>query len=82
VADFNTPVTDVLKAINAASPALASQIIPDRVHPQQGGHWIMTESLLKSWQAPSLVTSVAIDAGGVKPTAEAANTSRHRSHPR
>jgi lysophospholipase L1-like esterase len=73
VADFNTPVTDVLRAINAASPALAPQIIPDRVHPQQGGHWIMAESLLKSWQAPSLVTSVAIDAG-VKPTAEAANT--------
>ena len=33
----------------------------------------MAESLLKSWQAPSLVTSVAIDAGA-KPTAEAANT--------
>ena len=73
VADFNTPVTDVLQAINAASPALAPQVIPDRVHPQQGGHWIMAESLLKSWQAPSLVTSVAIDAG-VKPTAEVANT--------
>ena len=73
VADFNTPVTDVLKAANAASPALASQIIPDRVHPQQGGHWVMAESLLKRWQAPSLVTSVAIDAG-IKPTADAANT--------
>ncbi len=73
VADFNTPVTDVLKAISAASPALATQVIPDRVHPEQGGHWVMTESLLKSWQAPSLVTSVAIDAG-VKPTSEAANT--------
>ncbi len=74
VADFNTPVTDVLKAINAASPALAQQVIPDRVHPQQGGHWIMAESLLKSWQAPSLVTSVNIDAGS-KPSAEAVNTS-------
>jgi lysophospholipase L1-like esterase len=73
VADFNTPVTDVLKAINAASPALAAQVIPDRVHPQQGGHWIMTESLLKIWKAPSLVTSVAIDAGA-KPSADAANT--------
>jgi lysophospholipase L1-like esterase len=73
VVDFNTPVTAVLKAINAASPALARQVIPDRVHPQQGGHWIMAESLLKSWQAPALVTSVAIDAGA-KPSAEAANT--------
>jgi hypothetical protein len=33
----------------------------------------MAESLLKSWQAPSLVTSVAIDAG-IKPAAEAVNT--------
>ncbi len=73
VTDFNTPVTDVLKAINAASPALAQQVIPDRVHPEQGGHWIMTESLLKTWHAPSLVTSVAIDAGG-KPSANASNT--------
>jgi lysophospholipase L1-like esterase len=73
VADFNTPVTDVLKAINAAFPALAQQVIPDRVHPEQGGHWVMAESLLKSWQAPSLVTSVAIDAS-VKPTSDAANT--------
>ncbi len=73
VADFNTPVTDVLKAINAASPALAPQVIPDRVHPEQGGHWVMAESLLKSWQGPSLVTSVAIDAGA-KPTSESANT--------
>jgi lysophospholipase L1-like esterase len=73
VADFNTPITAVLKAINAESPALAQQIIPDRVHPQQGGHWIMAESLLKSWKAPSLVTSVVIDAAA-KPTAEATNT--------
>src|ERR1017187_9457876 len=73
VADFNTPITAVLKAINAESPALAQQIIPDRVHPQQGGHWIMAESLLKSWQAPSVVTSVNIDAGAL-PAAQTTNT--------
>jgi hypothetical protein len=74
VADFNTPVTAVLKAANATSPALAEEIIPDQVHPQEGGHWIMAESLLKTWQAPSLVTSVTIDAGA-KPSADAANSS-------
>src|ERR1035438_7456789 len=73
VADFNTPMTSVLAAINRETPALAQQIIPDRVHPQQGGHWIMAGSLLKSWQAPALVTSVSIDAT-VKPNADAANT--------
>lgn len=73
VVDFNAPVTKVLKAIKAASPALARQVIPDRVHPQQGGHWIMAESLLKSWHAPSLVTSVSIDASA-KPSVDAENT--------
>lgn len=73
VVDFNTPVTGILATINSKYPNLAQQVIPDRVHPQQGGHWIMTESLLKGWQAPSLVTSVAIEAGA-KPTADAANT--------
>ncbi len=72
IADFNTPLTSVLKVIDRESPALAQQVIPDRVHPQQGGHWIMAESLLKSWNAPSLVTSVAIDAGAT-PSFDAAN---------
>jgi lysophospholipase L1-like esterase len=62
-ADFNTPLTTVLRTIKTESPSLARQIIPDRVHPQQGGHWIMAESLLKSWKASPLVTSVAIHAG-------------------
>jgi lysophospholipase L1-like esterase len=73
VADFNSPVTAVLKAVNDESPALAQQIIPDRVHPQQGGHWVMATSLLKTWHAPSLVTSVVINAT-VKPSVTASNT--------
>ena len=72
VTDFNAPVTAVIGKVNAESPALAREVIPGRVHPQQGGHWIMAESLLKSWQAPSLVASVAIDAG-IKPSAETGN---------
>jgi hypothetical protein len=63
VSDFNSSLTAVLKALNAQSPALAQQLIPDRVHPGQGGHWIMAESLLKSWNAPSVVASVNLSAG-------------------
>ena len=74
LADFNTPLTAVIEKINAEFPALAREVISGRVHPQQGGHWIMAESLLKSWQAPTLVTAVAIDAGA-KPSADATNTS-------
>ena len=73
LADFNSPLTAVLKAVNDETPALAQQVIPDRVHPQQGGHWVMATSLLRSWHASSLVTSVVIDAG-VKPSAAVANT--------
>jgi lysophospholipase L1-like esterase len=73
VADFNTPVNAILKTLKTQSPALAQQVIPDRVHPQPGGHWVMAESLLKTWKAPALVTSVVIDAGA-KPTANTANT--------
>lgn len=73
VADFNGPVTTVLKAIHDDDPAMAEQVIPDRVHPQQGGHWLLAESLLKSWHAPALVSSVAIVAS-VRPGVTAANT--------
>jgi lysophospholipase L1-like esterase len=73
VADFNTSLVAVLKAVNEESPALAQQVIPDRVHPQQGGHWIMAESLLKSWHASPLVTSVVITEGP-EPAVTSANT--------
>ncbi|MGE5647361.1 MAG: SGNH/GDSL hydrolase family protein [Acidobacteriota bacterium] len=64
VADLNTGVVNALEKANAADAKLAAKIIPDRVHPGPGGHLLMAEALLKSWNAPSLVTSVAIDAAG------------------
>jgi lysophospholipase L1-like esterase len=73
LADLNTPVTAFLKTLNQQNPVLATQLIPDRVHPQQAGHWLMAESLLKTWNAPSLVTSVSFDAAS-KAGAEAQNT--------
>jgi lysophospholipase L1-like esterase len=72
LADFNTPVTTFLKTLNEKSPDLAPQLVPDRVHPSEGGHWIMAEALLKQWNAPSLVSSVAIAATS-KSGAEARN---------
>lgn len=62
LADFNTPVVAMLQKAYAADPAMAQKIIPDRVHPSPGGHLVMAEALLKSWNAPSLVTDVEIDA--------------------
>ena len=52
---------------------LAERIIPDRVHPGPGGHLIMAEALLKSWNAPALVSDVEIDAAA-KTVKHAENT--------
>ena len=60
-ADFNTAVDDVITKSNTADPADAAKIIPGRVHPSPAGHLIMAETLVKSWNFPSLVASVTID---------------------
>ncbi|MGI4787524.1 MAG: GDSL-type esterase/lipase family protein [Janthinobacterium lividum] len=62
VADFNTPVDAMLTKANAADPTTAQKILPDRVHPSPGGHLVMAEALLQSWNAPSTVTDVEINA--------------------
>jgi len=71
--DFNEPVTEFLQIMNEKSPDLAKQVVPDRVHPQPGGHWIMAESLLKAWGAPPLVSSVIVNGSGKAPSVTASN---------
>lgn len=67
VADLNTPVTSMLERAKAADPDLAQKILPDRVHPAPAGHLIMAEGLLKSWQAPAVVSTVELDAASRGP---------------
>jgi lysophospholipase L1-like esterase len=62
VADLNRPVTAMLAKAKLSDPVMAQKIIPDRVHPGASGHLIMATGLLKAWNAPSVVSSVAIDA--------------------
>jgi lysophospholipase L1-like esterase len=61
LADLNTPVVEMLRRADAADKDQASKILPDRVHPAPAGHLIMAEALLKSWNAPALVSDVSID---------------------
>jgi lysophospholipase L1-like esterase len=61
LADLNEPVVDALVKANTLDSALAKKIIPDRVHPGPGGHLLMAAALLKSWNAPALVSAVEID---------------------
>jgi lysophospholipase L1-like esterase len=61
--DFNAPLIAVLQKANAADPATAAKIIPDRIHPSAAGGLVMAAVLLKAWNAPPTVTSVELDAG-------------------
>lgn len=65
VADLNAPVVAMLQTANAKDPNLAQKIIPDRVHPGDAGHMTMAEALLKSWNAPSVVSAVEISGNRV-----------------
>lgn len=64
VSDFNAPVVQMLTAANAKDPAAAQKIIQDRVHPGDAGHLVMAEALLRTWNAPAIVTDVSVDASG------------------
>lgn len=64
-ADLNAPVISLLECAKRSDPA-AARIIPDRVHPSQGGHLIMAEAILNAWHAPSIVSQVELDAAAGK----------------
>lgn len=76
LADLNTSVVAMLEKANATDPTNAQKIIPDRVHPGWGGHLIMAEALLKSWNAPALVSSVSLDFQSGKTTTQNAKLSQ------
>jgi lysophospholipase L1-like esterase len=61
VVDLNSAVLGSLTAVNAKDPSAAREFIPDRVHPGPAASLLMAEALLKSWNAPAIVTEVAID---------------------
>ena len=66
VANLNGPVVAALGKAMATDAELAKKIIPDRVHPGPGGHLLMAAELLKSWQAPAIVSVAEIDATAKK----------------
>ncbi|HSD30001.1 MAG TPA: SGNH/GDSL hydrolase family protein, partial [Vicinamibacteria bacterium] len=64
VVDFREPLNAGVAAVLKDNPDLARQVLPDRVHPGPAGHAVMGATLLRAWNAPSLVSRVAIDAAG------------------
>src|ERR1700689_2555183 len=67
-ADLNTRLVNALQRANAADPANAQKIVPDRVHPNRSGHLLMAASLLEAWAASPIVTRVEIDAASAQVT--------------
>jgi len=64
VADTNTPLVGALARAHAMDADLSAKVIPDRVHPQSGGHMVMASAVLKAWNAPDTVADIEIDAAG------------------
>ena len=62
LADLNTPVVAALTRAKEIDAQLSTRLMNDRVHPGAGIHLVMAEALLKSWNAPAVVTAVEIDA--------------------
>jgi lysophospholipase L1-like esterase len=62
IADLNTDVVEALRKANTADATSAAKLLPDRVHPGAAVHLLMAEALLKSWNAPALVSDVELDA--------------------
>jgi lysophospholipase L1-like esterase len=60
--DLNPPFVDSLKRGFALDPTATEILVPDRVHPEPMAHWLMAAAILKGWNAPSIVTSVSLDA--------------------
>ncbi|NNM85254.1 MAG: SGNH/GDSL hydrolase family protein [Phycisphaerales bacterium] len=69
--DFNAPMVDVIKKLQAAQPQFAGQVVPGRVHPSPAGELLMAAALLKLWQAPATVSRVSISGDTVN---QAVNT--------
>ncbi len=62
VVDLNAPVVRTLTTASTQDTPFAPMLIPDHVHPGPGIHWVMADAILKSWDAPAIVTSVSLDA--------------------
>jgi len=61
-ADFHRPMVEALERAKARDPQLAPLLIPDRIHPAEAGHWIMTAALMSAWHVNPVVSSVALNA--------------------
>ena len=60
--DFNEPLSHILEQAAKKDMKIASQIIPDGIHPSAAGGLSMAAELLKVWHAEPIVSAVWLDA--------------------
>jgi endoglucanase len=65
VVDMNGGTLEVLERLHQTEPTRAL-CVPDRVHPNAAGQWVMAYLFLKAQHAPAVVSAVVIDAAGAK----------------
>ncbi len=66
LADMNAPLVGAIQKAQKIDEEQAQKIIPDRIHPSSAGGLLMANELLKSWNAPALVTAIEINAASAK----------------
>ncbi|MHB8635506.1 MAG: SGNH/GDSL hydrolase family protein [Fimbriimonadaceae bacterium] len=76
--DLNAPLVNALKQAAHDDADVAAHLVPDQIHPQEAGHLLMAATLLKSWNAPSLVSDVAMD-GKTGDVTKSAGTRVHKT---
>lgn len=74
-ADFNAPVVVALQRVLEKNRVDALRLLPDRVHPGPAMHLVMAESLLRSWNATSVVSTTELDAGRERPIIDSGQVS-------
>jgi len=65
-ADANAPFVSALLKAKTLEPELSRAILPDRVHPSPAGALLVTAAVLRSWNAPAIVSSVEIDGAAAR----------------
>lgn len=62
VIDTETPIKELIVSATATGPKLAPLLIPDRIHPGEGAHWVTTATIMKAWHANPIISAVDLDA--------------------
>lgn len=64
--DLNGAMRSALREGSMLEPQLAGTLLPDRIHPSEGGHWILALSLSQCFGVDPIISSVSLDAADVK----------------